>query len=122
MEDGVRKILPVLGVVPLVTGAAMAVQPLNDNQMDGVTAGFVSYNPPPSNLAVSAAGPNLAAIVASVTPGPPPPLVSRDNFPPSMFTQPTGRSTLPASPFFWFTVNPGGPAFAFYRELQGDAE
>ena len=34
-----RKILPVLAVVPLITGTAMAAQPLTDNQMDTVIAG-----------------------------------------------------------------------------------
>jgi len=90
------KILPVLGVVPLITGAAMAAQPLTNQQMDGVTAGFTAYNGP--DPATQQA---LAALVASV--GPPPPLVSRDNFPPSAFTQPTEQNPfqvyrLPSSP------------------------
>jgi len=92
-----RKILLVLGVVPLMIGTATGAQPLTDRQMDAVTAGSV-------------ASPELMALVASLTPGPPPPLVSRDSYPPSAFTQPTGQN-----PFQLYVgvplngVNPGGP-------------
>ncbi|HUK11011.1 MAG TPA: hypothetical protein VLX09_24295 [Stellaceae bacterium] len=38
--------LPVLGVVPLMSGVAMAAQPLTENQMDRVAAGFAAYTQP----------------------------------------------------------------------------
>ena len=54
-----RKILLVLGVAPLMAGTAMAAQPLTDNQMDGVTAGFAAFS--------TADAQALGKIVASVT-------------------------------------------------------
>ena len=42
-----RKVLPVLGFVLLMTSTAMAAEPLNDSQMDGVTAGFEVFSGPP---------------------------------------------------------------------------
>jgi len=92
-----RKILLVLSVAPFMAGTAMAAQPLTDNQMDGVSAGFE-------------ASPELIELVGSLTPGPPPPLVTRDNFPPTAFTPPTGQN--PFQPHVVMplnTVNPGGP-------------
>ena len=94
--------LPVLGVVPLVSGIAMAAPPLTDSQMDRVTAGFEAYTSPC----------DCAAIVASVTAklGSPAPLVSRDNFPPSTFAQPNAQNPfqlyvgVPSSQYFGFTV------------------
>jgi hypothetical protein len=47
MEDGMRKALLALGVVPLVSGTAVATQPLTDNQMDGVNAGFSAMDQAP---------------------------------------------------------------------------
>jgi len=101
-----RKILLVLGVAPFMAGTTMAAQPLTDNQMDGVTAGFEAFSgPTPEDLQVFQA---LAAQTSA--PGPPPPLVSRDNYPPSTFTQPSGQN-----PFQVYVgvplnaVNPGGP-------------
>jgi len=41
-----RKIVTALGVVPLVAGTAMAVQPLNDSQLNGVIAGSVAPTQP----------------------------------------------------------------------------
>jgi hypothetical protein len=101
-----RKILLVLGVVPLMIGTAMAAQSLTDNQMDGVTAGFEAFSgPTPEDLQVFQA---LAAQTSA--PGPPPPLVSRDNYPPSAFTQPTGQNPFqPHAVVPLNTVNPGGP-------------
>jgi len=54
-----RKFLLALGVAPLMAGTAMAAQPLTDNQMDGVTAGFASFS--------TADAQALGKIVASVT-------------------------------------------------------
>jgi hypothetical protein len=39
-----RKIVVTLSVAPLLTGTAMAAQPLADNQMDKVTAGFEAFS------------------------------------------------------------------------------
>jgi hypothetical protein len=39
-----RKVLLALGVAPLMASTAMAAQPLTDNQMDGVTAGFAAFS------------------------------------------------------------------------------
>jgi len=55
----VRKVLLALGVAPLMAGTAMAAQPLTDNQMDGVTAGFAAFS--------TADAQALGKIVASVT-------------------------------------------------------
>ncbi|HUK07062.1 MAG TPA: hypothetical protein VLX09_04260 [Stellaceae bacterium] len=54
-----RKFLLALGVAPLMAGTAMAAQPLTDNQMDGVTAGFAAFS--------TADAQALGKIVASVT-------------------------------------------------------
>jgi len=54
-----KKLLLALGLAPLVAGTAMAAQPLTDNQMDGVTAGFASFS--------TADAQALGKIVASVT-------------------------------------------------------
>ena len=54
-----RKFLLALGVAPLMAGTAMAAQPLTDNQMDGVTAGFAAFSTADSQA--------LGKIVASVT-------------------------------------------------------
>jgi len=54
-----RKFLLALGVAPLMASTAMAAQPLTDNQMDGVTAGFASFS--------TADAQALGKIVASVT-------------------------------------------------------
>jgi hypothetical protein len=54
-----RKVLLALGVAPLMAGTAMAAQPLTDNQMDGVTAGFAAFS--------TADAQALGKIVASVT-------------------------------------------------------
>jgi hypothetical protein len=54
-----RKLLLALGMAPLMAGTAMAAQPLSDNQMDGVTAGFAAFSTADSQA--------LGKIVASVT-------------------------------------------------------
>jgi len=54
-----RKVLLALGLAPLMASTAMAAQPLTDNQMDGVTAGFASFS--------TADAQALGKIVASVT-------------------------------------------------------
>ncbi|HUK08121.1 MAG TPA: hypothetical protein VLX09_09665 [Stellaceae bacterium] len=54
-----KKLLLALGLAPLMAGTAMAAQPLTDNQMDGVTAGFASFS--------TADAQALGKIVASVT-------------------------------------------------------
>ncbi|HUK07921.1 MAG TPA: hypothetical protein VLX09_08650 [Stellaceae bacterium] len=54
-----RKVLLALGVAPLMAGTAMAGQPLTDNQMDGVTAGFAAFSTSDAQA--------LGKIVASVT-------------------------------------------------------
>jgi len=54
-----RKVLLALGLAPLMAGTAMAAQPLTDNQMDGVTAGFAAFS--------TADAQALGKIVASVT-------------------------------------------------------
>jgi len=94
----VRKILLALTAATIMTGSAVAGERLTDQQMDGVTAGFTAYSGNPNAQA-------LTAIVASVTTtvGSTGPLVSRDNFPPSAFTQPTEQNPfqvyrLPSSP------------------------
>ena len=98
-----RKVPLVLGLVLVMTGSALAAQSLTNQQMDVVTAGSV-------------ASPELMALVASVTPGPPPPLVSKDNYPPSMFTQPTGQNPfqpyvgVPSSQYSGCNVYCGGLA------------
>jgi len=69
-----RKILPVLAVVPLITGTAMAAQPLTDNQMDTVIAGIANlplYGPG-INLGGSDALSNAQAASQSATPTPTP--------------------------------------------------
>jgi len=66
--------LPVLGVVPLMSGIAMAAQPLIDQQMDGETAGAAGT--------ADASGPPLSGftfITFCAGPCPPPP----PNAPPS---------------------------------------
>jgi hypothetical protein len=101
-----RKILLALIAATVMAGTAIAREQLADQQMDKVAAGFEAFSgPTPADLQ------ELAPIVAAVTAtlGNHPPLVSRDNFPPSALTQPGGQSSLPASQFFGFTVNPGGP-------------
>jgi len=40
-----RKVPLVLGLVLVMTGTAMAAQPLTDNQMNGVTAGYTGPDP-----------------------------------------------------------------------------
>ena len=54
-----RKFLLALGVAPLMASTAMAAQPLTDNEMDGVTAGFASFSTSDAQA--------LGKIVASVT-------------------------------------------------------
>ncbi|HUK07109.1 MAG TPA: hypothetical protein VLX09_04500 [Stellaceae bacterium] len=54
-----KKFLLALGVAPLLAGTAMAAQPLTDNQMDGVTAGFAAFSTSDAQA--------LGKIVASVT-------------------------------------------------------
>jgi len=54
-----RKVLLALGLAPLMASTAMAAQPLTDNQMDGVTAGFAAFS--------TADAQALGKIVASVT-------------------------------------------------------
>jgi len=58
-EECMRKLLLALGMAPLMAGTAMAAQPLTDNQMDGVTAGFAAFSTADSQA--------LGKIVASVT-------------------------------------------------------
>ena len=54
-----KKLLLALGLAPLMAGTAMAAQPLTDNQMDGVTAGFAAFSTSDAQA--------LGKIVASVT-------------------------------------------------------
>jgi len=54
-----KKFLLALGLVPLMASTAMAAQPLTDNQMDGVAAGFAAFS--------TADAQALGKIVASVT-------------------------------------------------------
>ena len=79
-----RRFLLALTAATIMAGTAIAREPLTDDRMDGVIAGFEAYTSPC----------DCAAIVASVTAklGSPAPLVSRDNFPPSAFTQPTWQN------------------------------
>jgi hypothetical protein len=56
-EGGMRKLILMLGVAPLLAGTAMAAQPLTENQMDGVIAGFSAYS--------------TADALASIVPGAP---------------------------------------------------
>jgi hypothetical protein len=53
------KVALALGVVPLMAGSAMAAQPLTDDQMDNVSAGFAAFS--------TADAQALGKIVASVT-------------------------------------------------------
>jgi hypothetical protein len=57
-----RKFLLALGVVPLMAGTALAAQPLTDNQMDGVTAGFSAF----STADAQALGKIVASLTATV--------------------------------------------------------
>jgi hypothetical protein len=57
-----RKLLLALAVAPLLTGPAWAGQPLTDNQMDGVTAGFSAF----STADAQALGKIVATLTATV--------------------------------------------------------
>lgn len=59
-----RKFLLALGVAPLMAGTAFAgqLQPLSDNQMDGVTAGFSAF----STADAQALGKIVASLTATV--------------------------------------------------------
>ena len=74
-----RKILPVFGAVLLMTGTAMAAQPLTDNQMDAVTAGASGPNSGGGPGTVVALGNFLTFCPPGGCPPPPPP----PNAPPS---------------------------------------
>jgi len=67
-----RKILLVLGVVPLITGTAMAVQPLNDAQMDGVTSGASDNAVSLPVVVVGGSTPSPLCAVRSCAPPPTP--------------------------------------------------
>ncbi|HUK11010.1 MAG TPA: hypothetical protein VLX09_24290 [Stellaceae bacterium] len=68
-----RKILPVLAVVPLITGTAMAAQPLNDNQMNAVTAGVYVLCGCPNAVQLPPPPPGGSLTVPPPSPPPPPP-------------------------------------------------
>jgi hypothetical protein len=62
-EECMKKFLLALAVAPLLTGTAMAAQPLSDNEMDGVTAGFSAF----STADAQALGKIVATLTASVS-------------------------------------------------------
>ena len=82
------RILLVLGVVPLMSGTVMAAQPLTENQMDGVTAGFATANeaalplsefaytppppPPPTLTSILFACVSRCDVLAAIQAGGPP--------------------------------------------------
>jgi len=70
--------LPVLGVVPLITGTVLAAQPLADNQMDRVTAG-VSVT-----ADANVPAPPLPGVPVPFCGGPCPPPAPPPNAPPSV--------------------------------------
>ena len=61
-EECMRKFLLALAATPLLAGTAWAAQPLSDNQMDGVTAGFSAF----STADAQALGKIVAALTATV--------------------------------------------------------
>ena len=71
-----RKIPLVLGLVLLMTGTAIAAQPLADSQLDRVTAGFATADNGPPIVGI----PFIPFPCASLGCGPPPP---PPNAPPS---------------------------------------
>ena len=61
-----RKVLLALGVAPLMATTAMAAQPLTDNQMDGVTAGFAAFSTADAQ-ALGKIVPSITSTVAQVS-------------------------------------------------------
>jgi len=60
-----RRFLLALPALPLLVGTAMAAQPLSDNQLDGVTAGFSAFSTADAQ-ALGKIVATLSATVASV--------------------------------------------------------
>jgi hypothetical protein len=58
-----KKFLLAMVAAPLLTGTAWAAQPLSDNQMDGVTAGFSAF----STADAQALGKIVAVLTATVS-------------------------------------------------------
>jgi len=62
-EECMKKFLLAMVAAPLLTGTAWAAQPLSDNQMDGVTAGFSAF----STADAQALGKIVAVLTATVS-------------------------------------------------------